>query len=346
MSFLTIRRRAAAKIISAGNRHLKRRKNISTHAHLSTERAGVGRGIRLWCAQHFQALINSLGQYAYAPTGQFLTTVVTGIALSLPVAFFLLLENAQQLTARWERVAQFSAFLDEAADVRVAEKLRADLQADPEITEVVLIDKAQSLLEYRQWSNVVGLIDSFDENPLPHVLTFQALQDGKAAAEHLMQRVAAMPNIDLVQYDGQWMVRLLAIIDILERVAVLLSCILAVAVLVIVSNTIRLSVYNRKAEIEIIKLFGATDAFIQRPFLYSGFWYGFFGTLLAWALVTVSLLAVELPLRELVRTYNSTFSFITLGPRHLICLFVAAVGLGLLGSWLAVRRYIKAVEPA
>lgn len=333
-------KRPPAAVIVGKARH--RQGASKAQAHLS--RHNGRRRVQIWFAQHLRAMTGSLGQYARAPAGQFLTTAVIAVTLTLPAGFFLFLENARQLTGHWEQSAQISVFLREDIDLPAAQQLRNALRNDAGIATVQLIDKEQSLAEYRDWSGFADVIDSLSYNPLPHVLIVQPARDDAIAA--LAQRLATRSEVNNVQHDQQWMERLLSMLDILRRLAILLSCVLAVAVLLIVGNFIRLSVYDHKPEIEVAKLFGATDAFIQRPFLYSGFWHGVFAALLSWLFLSLALFSLREPLHRLVQAYDSTFSLITLDMQHFLILLGIAISLGLLGSWLSVRRHIKAIEPA
>ena len=111
-------------------------------------------------------------------------------------------------------------------------------------------------------------------------------------------------------------------------------------------NPIRLGIQNRRQEIEIAKLFGATDAFIRRPFLYTGLWYGLLGGVLAWAVVSLALQLMSVPINALATLYYSDFLMVTVdGVTTLAVLFIGA-GLGLAGSWLAVGRHLHAIEPS
>lgn len=332
-------KRPPAAVIVGKARH--RQGASKSQAQLS--RNNSRRRVQIWFTQHLRALTGSLGQYSRAPAGQFLTTAVIAVTLTLPAGFFLFLENARQLTGHWEQSAQISVFLRENIALPAAQELRRALRADAGIASVRLIDKEQSLAEYRDWSGFADVIDSLSYNPLPHVLVVQPARDDVAA---LAQRLAGRPEVSSVQHDQQWMERLLSLLDILRRLAIVLSCVLAGAVLLIVGNFIRLSVHDHKPEIEVAKLFGATDSFIQRPFLYSGFWHGFFAALLSWLLLSLALFSLREPLNRLAQAYDSTFSLITLNMQHFFILLGIAVGLGLLGSWLSVRRHIKAIEPA
>ena len=121
---------------------------------------------------------------------------------------------------------------------------------------------------------------------------------------------------------------------------------LSVAVLLIIGNTIRLDIQNRREEIEVSKLIGASNAFIRRPFLYTGLWYGLMGGILAWIITMISLVLMENPVRKLALLYESEFRLTGLGLGDTSLLLLISCSLGLAGSWIAVSRHLKEIEPS
>ena len=141
------------------------------------------------------------------------------------------------------------------------------------------------------------------------------------------------------------MARLQAMLEVVRRVVLLAAVMLAVGVVIIIGNTIRLDIQNRRDEIEVTKLIGATDAFIRRPFLYTGIWYGLMGGLLALALVASSLWALDEPIRRLSGLYGSGFRLQGPGPAGGVGLALAGIALGWLGSWVSATRNMRRIEP-
>ena len=139
--------------------------------------------------------------------------------------------------------------------------------------------------------------------------------------------------------------RLHAITETARRGVLVLGALLALAVLLILGNTIRLEIQNRSSEIEIIKLVGATNAFIRRPFLYCGLWYGLFGGLIAWLLVSLSLWSLQGPIVRLAGLYHSDFALSVIHLQTLVVLLGVGALLGLAGSWISVGRHLQAIEP-
>jgi cell division transport system permease protein len=161
----------------------------------------------------------------------------------------------------------------------------------------------------------------------------------------LNEELSNLPETEFVQTDTDWVRRFHAILDILERATVIGAALLGVAILVIIGNTIRLDIQNRREEIEVTKLIGASNTFVRRPFLYTGFWYGLGGGLMALGLVGYGLYALEQPVARLSGLYNSSFSVLSLDLRESLLIVGAGVFLGLVGSWIAATRHMRRIEP-
>ncbi len=307
---------------------------------------GKGR-LRGYFKGHLQALFLSLGRVSRNPLSSLMTIAVIGIALALPAGLHVALKNVQGVSAGWEDAVQISLFLNQGVEAAEVTRIVEQISAMPAIEAVVHVTPQQALEEFRQYSDFGGALDALDENPLPNVLL---VRPTRAASEPLMvepllHELRSLSAVEMAQLDMEWLKRLYAIMAIGERAVLVLAALLALAVLLIVGNTIRLAIQNRRDEIEVQKLIGATDAFIRRPFLYSGLWHGLLGAVMAWLLVTLSLWLLHGPVQRLSLLYNSNFSLGSLEP--VAVLVVLAVGglLGLLGAWLAVGRHLQDIEP-
>ena len=310
---------------------------------------GVSRSFRhafnTWLLQHAHACLFSLGQIVKNPGGSLLTAAVIGVSLSLPAGFYMLLDNAHRLTAGWAGAIQITLFLNMNADEKTVSALAQSLSARADIKDVNVISREQAFLEYKHNSGFSDALAALDENPLPYVLLIKPGAGLKTTAQTnaLIDYLRSLDTVESAQFDRQWATRLLTIIEIFQRGTYVLSFLLAFAVLLIVGNTIRLAIYNRRAEIEINKLFGATDAFIRRPFLYSGMIHGLGGALMAWLILFVSTQLMEGPVRRLADLYGSNFHLLTLETRQTLVLIAAGGCLGLVGSWVAVYRHIRVI---
>ncbi len=317
-------------------------------ASTGTVRRLRGKGwLRGYFKGHFQALFLSLGRVSRNPLSSLMTIAVIGIALALPAGLHVVLKNVQSVSAGWEDAVQISLFLNQGIEAVEATRIAKQISAMSSIEEVVHVTPQQALGEFRQYSGFGDALEVLDENPLPNVLLVRPTKEASEPlqVEPLLHELRNLPSVEMAQLDMEWLKRLYAIMAIGERGVLVLAVLLALAVLLIVGNTIRLAIQNHRDEIEVQKLIGATDAFIQRPFLYSGLWQGVLGAVMAWLLVTLSLWLLHGPVQQLSLLYNSNFS---LGSLQLVGVFaVLAAGglLGLLGAWLAVGRHLRDIEP-
>ena len=307
-----------------------------------------GRALKNWLGQHARAGVFSLGQFMQQPFSNLLSTLVIGISLALPASFYLILDNAQRVIDQWEGSVRISLFLKDDVDQAAAQSLAETLRREDGISAVRYISREQALQEYRQLSGMQEAVDALGDNPLPAVLVVSPSLDALSSprGEALLQRLNGLPQVDSARYDSRWVQRLLGILQLLRRGVIILAALLAAAILLIVGNTIRLAIHNRRAEIEINKLFGATDAFVQRPFLYTGLIHGGVGGLLAWLLVSIVLLLLHGPIDHLAGLYHSAFQLHGLGLRQGLLLVGCAAALGVAGSWLAVQRHLRAIDPS
>ncbi len=303
--------------------------------------------LRLYLQRHVQAMLYSLGRICRQPASSLMTIAVIGIALALPAGMYVALQNVQGISAGWESATQISLFLKKGVDENAAHALATELEKSAEVAKVSYVSPDKALDDFKRMSGFGDALDVLDENPLPAVLVVRPAveKDGAAGVERLLDRLKQRPEVDIAQLDMEWVKRLFAIIQIGQRGVLVLAVLLALAVLLVVGNTIRLAINSRREEIEIKKLIGATDAFIRRPFLYFGLWFGLFGGLLAWLLVSSSLIALNDPVRKLAVLYDSSYKLAGPGVANGVVLMAISGLLGLLGAWLAVRRHLAEIEP-
>jgi cell division transport system permease protein len=296
---------------------------------------------------HARVLVASLGRLVSHPLSTLMTVAVIGIALALPAGLHLIVTNGRALSGQWAGAAELSVYLRPGTDLATAKKIAAELESNPVIAEVRLIASDEALAEFREYSGFGSALDVLPENPLPHVIVILPADGSRSAqaVDDLRRRLADELPADLVQADTAWVARLQAMLDLVRRTVFLAGLFLALGVLIIVGNTIRLDIQNRRDEIEVSKLIGATDAFIRRPFLYTGAWYGTLGGLLALGLVTGSLFALDDPVRRLSGLYGSGFRLTGPGLAGGSGLIAAGIALGWLGSWVSATRTMRRIEP-
>jgi cell division transport system permease protein len=276
-----------------------------------------------------------------------MTATVIGIAVALPAGLYVLLGNVDQLRQGLDTTARLSLYLEETVDDAAAEALRGRLEGRPGVASATLITRDQALDEYRRMSGFGEAVAALDHNPLPAVVVVTPAPGGDRAEEvdRLAAELGGLPEVELAQYDLEWLQRLQALSAAFQRGVLVLAGVLALAVLLIVGNTIRLAIHNRRDEIEVAKLVGATDAFVRRPFLYLGLWLGLAGALLAWALVGVTIGLLQGPAGRVAALYQSGFSLTGLGMGEGLVLVAGGGLLGLAGAWVAVAQHLGDIQP-
>jgi len=303
--------------------------------------------VQAYLMRHAQTLIGSLGRLARQPFASFLTIAVIAIALALPLSLELILQNALNATNAWRDAFEISVYLDKTASTARREAIAKQLQQRSDVAAVRVVTAAQAFAEFRESSGFGEALDALNENPLPDtlVVTPSLAASTPEGTNALKTAIAAIANVNSVQLDTEWVKRLVALLDLLRSFVRLTAGLLGVGVLLIVGNTIRLDILNRRAEIEVMKLVGATDGFARRPFLWTGIWYGLGGGLLALVLVRLGVAALEGPVERLANLYGSGFRLEGLGWRTMGATVLAAALLGWLGSWIAATRHIRAIHP-
>lgn len=336
-----------AKAVDSTGQSFADLKSIKTKAGGASASVSGGSSIESYFAHHLRVFINSLGRMRENPFSSFLTVAVIGIALALPSGLHVILKNVQGISAGWENAAQISLFLKAGINEDNARRLASRLEAMPEIAGVKYMSPNDALEEFRQLSGFGDALNALDENPLPALLIVQPVAGYMEPAQigNLLDRLRGYSEVDMAQLDMEWVKRLYALMEIGKRGVLVLAALLALAVLLIVGNTIRLAIQNKRDEIEVQILIGATDAFIRRPFLYSGIWHGLLGAIIAWLLVAISLWLLNAPVRRLSVLYNSNFELGSLGLSASAILLVSGVLLGLMGAWVAVGKHLREIEP-
>lgn len=300
-----------------------------------------------YLALHAHALFFSLGRLLKTPFTSVMTIVVLAIALASASGFYVLLQNAEQLTGNIEVSNQISLFLKPAVDDLAGRKLADKIQQNSEVKEVKLITKEQALAEFRDFSGFGEAIKTLDENPLPtvvQVLPKNALEETEDV-QKLVDELAHLPEVDIAQIDMQWVRRLQSMLELAHSGMVILNFVFGFAILFIMGNTIRLELEGRRDEVLIAKLVGATYAFIQRPFLYTGFWLGFFAGSMAWVMVTVVMLILKNPIERLSGLYEGAYQVTFLGFLESISLLGIAAALGILGAWIVLHYQLRQIKP-
>ena len=299
-----------------------------------------------WLGRHASTSLASLGRLARQPFSSFLIVVVIGVTLALPAAINVMVRNVQMMSASWDNALDFSVFLADSVSEADAAALASLLGQRADIESVELVTADEGLAVFRQQSGFGAALDQLDDNPLSHSLIVRPSAGNTSASIVLLkEELGNLPETELVQVDTAWVQRFHAILDIIRQALLIGSALLGIAIVVIIGNTIRLDIENRREEIEVTKLIGASNAFVRRPFLWTGFWYGLVGSLVALALVQLGLYLLREPVERLAGLYQGEVSIASMGLDASAALVAAGVLLGLVASWTTAARHMRRIEP-
>jgi len=314
-------------------------------SNVRRDRPATSNRISAYLLHHLKSLLFSLDKIYQAPTTTIMTVAVIGITLSLPGGFYLFLKNIDAVAGDFRSSSQIGLYLDLSIGEKQARALEKQIAKMENVTSTQFISRESSLEEFRQNSGFGKSIDTLSSNPLPHTIIVEPVEADTFTVRNLLNSLQAMPEVAIAKLDTEWLERLYTIIEIAKRSVIIITILFAFAVLLIIGNTIRLDIQNRYQEIIVTKLIGATDAFIRRPFLYGGVWYGLLGGIISWLIVEIGYLAIAGPLERLNLLYQSDMGLITFSFHDFIILITSSTLLGLAGSWIAVARHLNQIEP-
>ncbi|MBV9621824.1 MAG: cell division protein [Gammaproteobacteria bacterium] len=297
--------------------------------------------------RHLQACLSSAGRLARSPLASAMTLLVIALSLSLPAGLKLLVNNAQAASGNFANAVDLSVYFRTEVPLAKAQQLAQAARQRADVAAVTLIPADQGLEDFRRYSGFGDALTALKGNPLPHVLHVRPRPEAGSPAglETLRRYFVAWPEVELVQMDTEWVQRFHALLELLRRLLLLAAALLGLGVLAVIGNTIRLEILARRAEIEVTKLVGGSNAYVRRPFLYSGALYGLLGAALAYGIVCGAVQLLAPPVATLARLYGSGFALAGLTLGDVGVLLAAGLVLGWLGAWLAATRHLAAIEP-
>jgi len=296
--------------------------------------------------QHLRILQTTLHRLLSAPVSSALNILIMGIAISLPVGMYVLLQNVQDLSAHVSSAPQVSVFLALNASQDEAAQIGKRLEQHPAIARIEFVPREQALQQLKRNSGLTDVIDGLKQNPLPDAYIAYPKTSEPKALEALRDELQKWPKVEHAQLDSAWARKLDALLGFVRLGVLILAGLLSIALVAITFNTIRLQILTRREEIEIAKLIGATDGFIRRPFLYFGFVQGLAAGIAAWLIIAASLALLNAKLGGLAQLYGTSLAlhYLTIGDSLSLLLFAAY--LGWLGAWLSVSQHLWQIEPA
>jgi cell division transport system permease protein len=303
--------------------------------------------ISSYATRHLQALFGSLGRLMRAPLATLLTLIVIGVALALPAGLGLLVDNLRAATGDLGNALDFTVHFKLDTPIERVQQIARNARQRAGVDSVNVTTAEEALEEFKQASGFGDALSALTDNPLPHHLVVRPSQgaSGPAEVENLRRYFAAFPEVDLVQLDLDWVRRLHSLLDVLRRFFWVVVAVLGLGVLAVIGNTIRLEIQHRRAEIEVTKLVGGSNAFVRRPFLYTGLFYGLGGALLASLIIMGGMAYLGRAVGDLSVQYGGRFAMDGLGARGLGILAGVGAALGWLGALVSTGRHLRAIEP-
>lgn len=295
--------------------------------------------------QHLQTARHSLERLLSTPAASLMTVAVIGIALLLPSALYVSVNNIQALSSGISSVGQITLYLNKDVSDEEALQVSERLLQNTKIASSEYISPTQAAAEFNANSGLGDVIDALEDNPLPGVIILTPSVIDAESSRALIEELASLAQIESAQLDLQWVERLQAFLQLMQRASTGLMLVLALAVLFVVGNTIRLAIEGRRAEIVVIKLVGGTNNYVARPFLYTGAFYGLAGSALAWLLLSIILLSLRGPANEILNMYSSNYQLRGLSVNSTLVLLGIGGTLGWLGALISVRQHLAAIEP-
>lgn len=296
-----------------------------------------------WWYCHMRAFFNSLGEVIRAPFSSLMTFLVIGIAMAFPSGLYLLLHNLKALSQTWQGNPTLSLYLKVNTSDEQITNILTTVRSNPIVESARYISPEQGLQEFEQATQFKQILSGLNKNPIPPVIvvTPYPQADTPAQLKLLQSTLSQLPQVALTQLDMDWVKRLFAFVTLGQRLTYALGMLFGLGVILIVGNTIRLITQNQRTQIQVLKLVGATDAFVRRPFLYRGALYGAGGGLVAWLMIRSVLWWIHPPFAHLASAYQQTLTFhgfdLVAGSMMILC----SALLGLLGAWLALSRYLQ-----
>lgn len=296
-----------------------------------------------WMAHHSTNAVGSLLRLLETPLQSLMTWLVVAIATTLPATLFVILMNLQQLGDHWHSSSQISVFLQQDARPDAIEALQQKWQAREDIGQLTYISPEQALQEFREQSGLGKVVDSLDSNPLPGVFLIRPASSDVTPEqlESLRTTLTEEPLVEEAAVDMQWVKRMHQIMALAKRMTIALSVLLALGVILTIGNTIRLAIENRREEILVTRLVGGTNAWLRRPFLYTGLWYGLGGGILAALLLATGIAWLNQPVSMLADLYQSQYRLQGIGFIGSLQLILLAGFTGIAGAWIAVSRHLR-----
>ncbi|MBJ7222105.1 MULTISPECIES: permease-like cell division protein FtsX [unclassified Brenneria] len=300
-----------------------------------------------WQEQWRYAWMNTLADMLRQPLATLLTVMVIAISLALPSICYLVWKNVNQAAAQWYPTPQLTVYLDKSLDDNAAQAVIVQLQSEDGVEKVNYLSRNEAMGEFRNWSGFGGALDMLEENPLPAVAIITPKMNFQSAdtLTTLRDRVAATQGVDEVRMDDSWFARLVALTSLVGQISATIGILMIIAVFLVIGNSVRLNIFSRRETINVMKLIGATDGFILRPFLNGGAVMGFGGAVLSLILSQALVWKLSSVVTQVASVFGTTFTVKGLSWDESLLLLLIAAMIGWLAAWLATVQHLRRFTP-
>jgi len=291
-----------------------------------------------WLNQHALAIDLVLQRLKSHWLNTLTICMVIGITATLPGLLFVGLDNLQDMSRSIKQDAQISAFLKPSVNANLIQRLINDVQALPQVKEVRYVPKEDAIKQLGAQFLQKDLLVDLPQNPLPDALFITLTDTQPASVKPVQDLLQKRGEVEELVIDSVWIERLHSMLVLGKRIAIIFASLLGIAMITVISNTVRMQVLTHEAEIEVSRLIGATHSFIRRPFLYMGGAYGLGGGLIAIALLFMIVWNLRQPVQLLANNYQSNFQLVF----HLFnvggLMLLTTIAIGWIAAFIALTQ--------
>lgn len=301
----------------------------------------------IWSVHWKYAWKNVLKDIFRQPLITLLTLTVITVALTLPSVCYIVWKNVNQVATKWYPIPKLTLYLDQALDDNSTEKIVSILKSIPEIEKIHYLSREETVNEFRDWSGFSSALDMLETNPLPAVaiITPKSHFQNLEILKMLGEKINKIAGVEEVSIDDSWFARLNALTKIIGQIVTIIGLLMIVAIFLVIGNNIRLSIFSRRDTINIMKLIGATDGFILRPFLNEGVLLGFSGAFLSLMLSKIFVLKLGGVVLQAEVVFGTRFNIQGLIWDENLLFLLCASMIGWLAAWLATTEHLRKFTP-
>ncbi|MBM3360545.1 MAG: ABC transporter permease [Betaproteobacteria bacterium] len=290
---------------------------------------------------HYQILLKALQRSHASMVSTLMMFLVIGVTLILPSISFLVVQNLKSISQTIQHESQITIFLKKDISVDAKNKIEKDLKSRIEISNYHYVKKEEAWSKLQKSMGFNESNNGLSENPLPDAFFISPNIVNSNQIEILKSSLDRLEGVDQVVDDTGWVKKLNSMLHLANKAIFLASILLAFMLTVVIGNTIRLQMTSHFKEIELSKLIGATNQFIRRPFLYSGFIYGLGGGLTAALSLKLIVICLNQTVVEVEAIYGAQFTIVDLTPQQYLSIVGSSILIAILASFISINQSIK-----